>query len=43
MGEIKFKHDIMVLLDFHSTNEILFAVHLKHSSFGTSGDVSPVK
>jgi len=32
----------MCLLYFHSTYKILFAVHLKHSSFVPSADVKPM-
>ena len=32
----------MVLPDFHATYKILFAVHLKHSSFQPSADDKPM-
>jgi hypothetical protein len=33
---------LMGLLDFHSTYNILFAIHLKLSSFWPSADIKPI-
>ncbi len=42
MCETKYRHDFTGLLDFHSSNKVLFAVHSKHSSFWPSADVKPM-
>ncbi len=41
LREIKCWQDFK-LLDFHSTYEILFATHLKHSSFWPAAVVRPM-
>jgi hypothetical protein len=45
MGEIKYRHDFItqsVYYIFRVLFEILFAIHLKHSSFWPSADGKPM-